>query len=268
MNVSYFLKRMFLIIILVYFCYGAYFLLAQRSFIYYPDYPTRSDFYDCLIFADSDKVDMGGTRAYYKHVGEKIVVVYHGNAGSACDREYFKSIFENAGYSYLFVEYTGYGGDGKKPSRAALLKDAENVIVFLKTKEHKETALLTESIGAGVASYHASLMPPNKMIFIAPFDNLANVAKAHFPFYLYPMTLWAKFSKENFDNGSLLQNYEGELTIIHGTEDHIIPLKYGRSLYEKAPMLNKRFVAIEGAGHNDIYGFERTWETINAFLLQ
>ncbi len=259
-------KSILLIIALFYVGYGAYFLLAQRSMLYHPNFPTKGDFHNCPAFDDSEKVNMNGTRAYYKHAGESIVVMYGGNAGSACDRSYLKVVFDNAGHSYLFVEYAGYGGDTKKPSRKLLLKDAENVVSFLKEKEYKRTILFAESIGTGVASYHASLLPPDKMIFIAPFDKLSNVAKSHFPFSLYPMNIMAKFSTENFDNIPHLLEYRGALTIIHGTKDRIIPIKHGKALFEKVPTENKNFVAIEGAGHNDIYNFDEMWHAVNEAL--
>ena len=261
-----FFKKMLWIIILVYIGYGAYLFVAQKSIIYYPDFPEKSDFFNCPAFADAEKVDMDGTRAYYKHAGERIAVVYHGNAGSACDRDYLKSYFEKAGYSYLFVEYAGYGGDGEKPSKKLLLKDAENVISFLKAKNYTETILFTESIGAGVASYHVSLLSPNKILFIAPFDSLASMAKSHFPFSLYPMRLLAKFSKENYDNIPLLQQYKGELMIIHGTKDRIIPIKYGKALFDKVSTQDKKFIAIKDAGHNDIYNFDELRSAIVDFL--
>jgi len=260
------MKKMFWIFILVYIGYGAYIFMAQRSIIYYPNFPVKSDFHNCPAFEDSEKLNIDGTRAYHKNIGEKIVVVYHGNAGSACDRDYFKSIFEKAGYSYIFVEYAGYGGDGNKPSRELLLKDTENIVSFLETKNYKETAIITESIGAGVASYHVSLLPPDRMLFIAPFDSLMNVARSHFPFYLYPTSFMSKFSKENYDNVPLLQNYNGILTVIHGTKDRIIPLKYGKALFDKTTTSSKEFIAVEGAGHNNIYNFKKMWEIIENFL--
>lgn len=257
---------MFWTIILVYIGFGVYLFIAQRSIIYYPNFLTESNFYNCPAFDDSEKLNINGTRAYYKHTGERIVIIYHGNAGSACDRDYLKSAIENAGYSYLFVEYTGYGGDGNKPSREVLLKDAENTISFLREKNYKETVLFSESIGAGVASYHASLLPPNKMILISPFDSLANIAKSKFPFYVYPVLLMTKFSKENYDNIPLLQSYEGDLLVIHGAKDDMIPLRLGRALYDKVPTSNKKFISIEDAGHNDIYNFDKTWNEISRFL--
>lgn len=258
--------KMLWVIVLVYIGYGAYLFFAQSSIIYYPNFPTKSDFNNCPAFSDAEKVDMNGTRAYYKHVGEKIAVVYHGNAGSACDRDYLKNVFKDAGYSYLFVEYAGYGGDNKNPSRELIFKDVENVVAFLQEKNYKEVSIITESIGAGAASHHASLLPPDNMLFIAPFDSLANVARSHFPFFLYPKVIMEKFSKENYDNVPLLQKYEGGLTIVHGTKDRIIPIKHGKALFEKVSTQDKQFIEVDGAGHNNIYGFKELWNVISSFL--
>ncbi len=162
------------------------------------------------------------------------------------------------------MEYAGYGGDEKKPSRNLLFRDAENIVSFLKTKNYAQTLLFAESIGSGVASYHTTLMPVDRMIFIAPFDSLVNVAKSKFP--IYPMFLLEKFSEENYDNLALLRNYAGELRIIHGTKDNVIPLKRGRALFNKINIPNKEFVAIDGAGHNDIYSYKKTWDSISDSL--
>jgi pimeloyl-ACP methyl ester carboxylesterase len=261
-------KKLFLIFFLAYIGYGAYLFFSQRGLIYYPNYPARSDFYDCPAFADAEKVDVNGTRAYYKPADEKVAVVYHGNAGSACDRSYLRSVFERAGYAYLFVEYAGYAGDMRKPSRALLLKDAENVIAFLEAKNYRKVTLFTESIGVGVASYHASLSPPDQMLFMTPFDSLANVAKSHFPFSVYPVSFMLRFSGENYENMAHLQNYQGRLMVIHGAKDSVIPIKLGRALFDTMRAPDKKFITIDDAGHNDIYHFERVWEGIDGFLNQ
>jgi fermentation-respiration switch protein FrsA (DUF1100 family) len=55
--------------------------------------------------------------------------------------------------------------------------------------------------------------------------------------------------------------------IIHGTDDHLIPIWHGKKLYEVAPEPKAR-LWIEGAGHND-YAYvakERYAETIVAFI--
>ncbi|MFC1756459.1 hypothetical protein ACFLY1_00730, partial [Patescibacteria group bacterium] len=73
------------------------------------------DFKSCTFFQDSQKINIGGTRAYYKENSKKLILFYHGNAGSACDRSFLRDEFQKLGYSYIFVEYTGYSNDSRKP---------------------------------------------------------------------------------------------------------------------------------------------------------
>ncbi len=258
-----YIKEILLIGLLVYLVFGALIFISHRSMIYHPNLK-RSDFYDCPAFDDSEKINTNGTRAYYKHISNRIVVVYNGNAGSACDRSHLKSVFEENEYSYLFVEYAGYGGDEKKPSRELLFRDVENIVSFLKTKNYERIMLFAESIGSGVASYHTTLMSIDRILFVAPFDSLVNVAKTKFP--VYPMFLLAKLSNENYDNVALLRDYTGDLRIIHGSKDNVIPFKRGKALFENIDISNKEFIIIDGAGHNDIYDFEKTWKSISDFL--
>ena len=257
------IKRILYISLLVYLVIGVLILIFHRSMIYHPNL-VQGNFYDCPAFDDSEKINTNGTRAYYKHTSNRIVVVYNGNAGSACDRSHLKSVFEENEYSYLFVEYAGYAGDQQKPSRELLFRDAENIVAFLKTKHYTQTLLFAESVGTGVASYHATLVPIDRMLFIAPFDSLVNVAQTKFP--VYPMFLLEKLSKENYDNVALLRGYTGDLRIIHGTKDNVVPLKHGKALFENINISNKEFIIIDGAGHNDIYHFEKTSKSISDFL--
>lgn len=152
----------------------------------------------------------------------------------------------------------------KNPSRELLFKDAENIVSFLKTKNYAQTMLFAESIGSGVASYHATLTPVDRMLFIAPFDSLVNLAQTKLP--VYPMSLLEKVSNENYDNLELLREYTGELRIIHGAKDNVIPLSRGKALFENVNIPEKDFIIIDGAGHNDIYNFENTWKSIADFL--
>lgn len=258
-----YVKKILLIGLLFYLGFGAFIFIAHRSMIYFPNH-ARGNFRDCPAFDQSDQIVANGTRAYYKHTHDRIIVVYHGNAGSACDRSFLKSVFSDHGYSYLFVEYAGYGGDEKTPSRELLFQDTENIVSFLKGKNYSQTLLFAESIGSGVASYHATLMSIDRLLFIAPFDSLVSVAQTRFP--VYPMFLLEKFSNENYDNLATLRDFTGDLRIIHGTKDGVIPFEHGKALFENINTSSKEFILIEGAGHNDIYDFEKTWKSISDFL--
>ena len=85
-------------------------------------------------------------------------------------------------------------------------------------------------------------------------------------FLVYPKFLLEKFSKEKYDNLALLRDYKGDLRIIHGARDKVIPFKHGKALFENVDIPNKEFIVIDEAGHNDIYNFEKTWKSISDVL--
>ncbi len=260
------IKRILFMAILVYVGFGLVIFITHRGMIYHPNL-ISSDFYNCPAFADSEQININGTRAYYKSNNEiNIIVVYNGNAGSACDRAYLRGVFEEHNYSFLFVEYSGYGGDDRTPSRELLFNDAKNIVEFLQTKKYENTFIFAESLGSGVASFHSTLMNIEGMIFITPFDSLINVAKGIFP--MYPMFLLEKISDENYDNIKMLQNFQGELLIIHGTEDRVVNFKHGKALYHGVNTDNKKFVPIIGADHNNLYNFNEVWQSISNFLYE
>ena len=48
---------------------------------------------------------------------------------------------------------------------------------------------------------------------------------------------------QNFNSGKYLKNYEGPLTIFHGTNDDVIPMHHSKKLYDSVPSnLKKRFI--------------------------
>ena len=54
-----------------------------------------------------------------------------------------------------------------------------------------------------------------------------------------------------FPNLKRIGKIKCPLTIIHGTDDSIIPFSQGKELFGLAPG-PKQFVAVEGADHNDL----------------
>ena len=245
-----------LLILAVYILYGLFLYMFQSNFIYFPD---KQDFNECSGFSDAEKVNVNGTRLYYKHNTDKLLVFYHGNAGSACDRSYVKDQFEKMNYSYIFVEYAGYSNDARKPSKELILQDVENTISFIKKKKFSEIVLAGESIGTGPVSYHASLTKPDKIVLMAPFTRMSDVARKHYA--IYPIKL---LLRNEYDNERWLQSTSSNILIIHGSKDNVVPIKLSKKLSQSVK--NAKHITIDGAGHNDLYDYEEMWKSIHNFL--
>lgn len=255
------LKIIILGFVTLYFGVGLILFIFQKSLVYFPD---NQDFNTCSFFEDSEKINIDGTRMYYKKNSDKLVVFYHGNAGSACARTYLKKKFEKLGLSYIFVEYAGYSSDTNKPTKKLLLKDVEKVNQFLIDKDFSQITVMGESLGTALAIYHSTIMDVDKLLLISPFFSMAEVASNNFR--IYPISL---LLRENYDNGKWIENSKTKsLEIIHGNIDEIIPIEQSKKLYNKVFIANKKYIEVIGANHNDIYGFDETNKNINQFLVE
>lgn len=241
-----------------YFVYGAYLVFRQERIIYQP---TPQNFSVCSGLARAEKITHQGTRMYFKDNGPRVAVLYHGNYGSACDRAFYAGIFEEAGYSYLLPEYAGYSSDTVSPTHMLLKKDVEHTVDFLRTKKFSEVVVVGESIGDSFAAYHASLLPPQKLLLISSFKDLAAIARAHF--WYYPTSLLVK---NPFDNVASLEKFSGEVRLIHGDKDDIIPLALGQEFFKDIATTRKEMMIIKDAGHNDLFAFPETFQAIGGFL--
>ncbi|MCU0653450.1 MAG: alpha/beta hydrolase [Candidatus Pacebacteria bacterium] len=241
-------KIIFVILAVVYVAFGAALFASQKEIIYRPD---RQDFTACANFADSEKLNLNGTRAYYKKNSGDLVVFYHGNAGSACDMAFLKDIFEKNGLSYIFVEYAGYSSDERKPSKTLLMKDAENVNEFIKNGDFAEITVMGHSLGAALAVYHSSMANIDKLLLVAPFCSMADLAQRDY--YFYPVR---SMLTENYDSGSLIAASRAKsIEIIHGTDDESIPFEQSEKLFSKIKNNDKRLIKVARAHHNDIWNF-------------
>ena len=104
-------KFKYLIIILIVILVIYYFFNSIAMYMNVTDYiyfPNEQDFNNCPGFSDSEKKEHQGTRFYYTENSDKLLIFYHGNAGSACDRAFIKDQFKQMGYSTIFVEYAGF----------------------------------------------------------------------------------------------------------------------------------------------------------------
>lgn len=232
---------------LTYVLFAVVLYVRQDQMFYFPDHTPLAD---CPDLLDAELVNMSGTRGYFFQNGTstKLAVLYHGNAARACDRAFYRTPIEHAGYSWLFVEYAGFAGDGKTPTTEAVLSDVAHVHEWVKTRAPTALALIGESIGSGPASFHSSLLPGHTLILIAPLDRLSLRAGEIYPFYPIALML-----KNDFDNITWAKS-ASRVLIVHGEADTIIPIEHGKNLFAQLPQIDKKFVALPGLDHNDTFG--------------
>ncbi len=244
--------------LLTYVLLGALLYVRQDGMIYFPD---QTPFADCDDLSRAERIDMGGTRGYFFQNGTstKLAVIYHGNAGRACDRAYYQAALTHAGYSWLIVEYTGYAGDGAKPTTSTVLDDVTRVSAWIDKQNFLSVAVIGESIGVIPSSYHAHLGKVDKLVLITPFESLGSVAEDYYP--VYPTSFMIRHNKSNSEWASSAKN----VLVIYGTQDTLIPPAHAMELFAALSQGNKQLLAINGE-HNDVPAFGETQISIMGFL--
>jgi len=251
--------RVLVTILVLYVAAGMLLFFYQKKVIYQPG---EQSFEDCAPLEKYEKIAYNGTRFYLKQQSDEAIVFYHGNGGSACGRsERLAPLFESSGKSVLFVEYAGYAGEKRQTSKKLILQDVKNVVNFLNQNNYKNITIVGESIGTGAASYHSFLQSPERMILISPFTSIKDIATS--TFYMFPTSI---ILTEDYTNDIWLNEYSKELLIIHGKEDKAISPALSKRLFENVPSLNKTYIEVDGATHNDLYSFDEVMEKMKEFI--
>lgn len=182
------------------------------------------------------------------------VLILHGNAGCALDRNYLaQPIHEAADMNVYVLEYPGYGARAGFPCKSSLIAAADEAFELLPTNELKY--VVGESLGTGVAAALAGKHPAEVagVALFAPYSNLAAVAQKHFPFLPAYFLLLDRFNPLHS-----LQSYHGPVEFIIAGADEVIPPSFGRKLFASynGP---KEMQVIAGAHHNEITGQTANW---------
>ena len=236
--------------------------LAQDSLIFHPQ---RLPETQRLAVARKPQVESvfidahDGTRLHAWHVkGERLIMYFGGNAEEV-SWMLDAAARRTPGTGWLLVDYRGYGASGGSPSEKALVADA--LLWHDRIKPgYEKIYTFGRSLGSGVAVQLAAQRPLAGVILVAPFDSLVEVGKRHYPFLPVGWML-----KHRFDSVALAPQIGAPLLCVVAMDDAIIPVEHAKRLHDAwgGP---KRWVALEGAGHNSTDNAANYWTSIVAFL--
>ncbi|MEM1026161.1 MAG: alpha/beta hydrolase [Myxococcota bacterium] len=226
--------------------------VLQRRLIYFPDpsvpgLPSvdREAGLKEVFFDSGDGVQL---RAWHNPAlpGAATVLILHGNGGHRGGRLDLIRHLLGLQLGVFALDYRGYGGSAGTPSESGLYTDAKAAVDWLESRGFDRLVYFGESLGTGVAVELALRRPPSKLVLQAPFDSLAAVGARAYPFLPVDWIL-----RDRFASLEKIDRVEASLLILHGVDDRIVPIAHGRRLFDQARE-PKRFIAIEGAGHNDL----------------
>jgi hypothetical protein len=180
--------------------------------------------------------------------GRPVIAYLHGNGGHIGYRAGRLRWFARNGYGVLMVEYRGYGGNPGTPSEAGLIADGAAALDFLDGEGIAPNRLVIygESLGSGIAVPLAAQREVASLILEAPFTSVAEVAQYHYSFM--PASALVR---DRFDSLARIGDVKAPILILLGERDRVVPLRFGRALFDAAPEPKELWLAQE-AGHEDL----------------
>jgi pimeloyl-ACP methyl ester carboxylesterase len=187
----------------------------------------------------------------------RLWVLFPGNGSLALDWLNFLDPPPDPRDGFLLIDYPGYGDCQGFASPDHIQESAEAAFGSLAQSLHTEPGvleaklnLLCLSIGCATGLNFAVRHPVDRIILVAPFTTLRQMARRVVGWPLCYLLM------HNFDNGDRLTELAARanpprVTIFHGDADQTIPMAMGRQLAGLHPGMIT-FHAVPGAGHNTV----------------
>jgi fermentation-respiration switch protein FrsA (DUF1100 family) len=225
----------------------------QRNLLYFPG-PGRPELGDLaalgvreITLKTADEVSL---LSWYlpPRDGHPVIAYFHGNGGHIGYRAERLRGFARHGYGVLMAEYRGYGGNPGTPSEAGLVADGAAALDFLAAEGIAPCRIVIygESLGSGVAVPLAAERKVAGLILEAPFTSVAEVAQYHYSFI--PASALVR---DRFDSLARIGDVRAPILVLHGERDRVVPVRFGRALFDAAPEPKELWLARE-AGHEDL----------------
>jgi uncharacterized protein len=180
--------------------------------------------------------------------GRSVVIFFPGNGDFLAGRVgWFRDIVAD-GTGLVAVSYRGYAGSSGHPSEQGLLQDAAAAYAFTTARYAADRIVVWGfSLGTGVAVALAADQPVGKLILEAPYSSTVDVAAS-----LLRIVPVRWLMADQFRSDRRIARVNGPVLIMHGEQDHAIPIAFGERLFALARE-PKQFVRFPEGGHDNLH---------------
>lgn len=193
--------------------------------------------------------------------GMPTILYLHGNNCNLSNRLERVSGFLDDGYGLMMLSFRGYGLSTGRPSETNNVNDALMAYDALLNNGVAGGNIIVygESLGSGVAVQLAANRPIGTLVLEAPYTSLRDLVRHRLrviPAYTFLM--------DEYNSVEHIKKVTAPLLIVHSLADDIVPIAFGRWLFEAATG-PKEFLRIRGAGHSGLFR-AGAWLKIRAFI--
>ncbi len=232
------------------------------------DGPVPTGAQDHIIKAD-DGTDLGA-RFYLAGPESPHILYFHGNGEIAADYDDLAPLYVGWGFSFLAVDFRGYGKSGGSPTISSMLSDARAIFRQVKHWMDQEGRagdlwVIGRSLGSATALEVADAFGKDfsGLIIESGFAQTESLLEI-----LGINTQDMGEIPDGISNLAKIAGYKGPTLVIHAEYDHILALPHGEALFKEAGGEDKEFYLVKGANHNDIYARDLNgyMNTVSTFI--
>jgi fermentation-respiration switch protein FrsA (DUF1100 family) len=179
------------------------------------------------------------------------VLLCHGNGENVAQSSGYigRNVQQTLNANVLVFDYHGFGKVGGVPNEQAVKEDAEAALGFLCERfsiQPSDVIVVGHSIGGGPAIHLAATKGCRGLVVQRTFSSLPDVAQSMY--WWLPVRY---LMSNEFNSAETIKNYDGPFLQSHGELDRLIPIEFGRKLFESCPSTTKEFFAVPQMGHLD-----------------
>jgi uncharacterized protein len=236
-------------------------------------YPRRDPQPDDTIALYPIEVEHGVSivcRFYPAARGIATILYFHGNGETAGDYDLVSSLYTSLGINLFVADYRGYGLSSGEPTISHILQDAHPIYDRLKEVLQERghggaLFVMGRSLGSAPAIELAFRLQDavKGLIIESGFSDAFRLLG----YIGLPITV-PQQRLVGFPNGMRMRSMRIPTLLIHGAEDHLIPLREAEELLQLCAAEEKRLVVIPRADHNTLMmvGRERYFQAIEEFI--
>lgn len=243
----------------------------KNKFAFYPDQKSEIDSAELPSYIKKHTFSTQDGKVLesfmFKHTEpskKKTILYFHGNAGNLYHRFGYCQTLWKMGYNVFIISCRGYAQSTGSPTEKGIYIDGESAYQYLINTiglKSSDIIILGRSIGSTVAIHTAMEKDIFGVILITPLSSGYDMAKQMVPSV-------ASIAKKSFENHKKINDINGKILIIHGTDDEVTPFYMGQQLYDEFDG-EKEFITIKGGRHNDLQDVDSVmfWGAIDKFKL-
>lgn len=226
--------------------------LFQENFIFFPEklsgdhrFQFNQRFQEKFIATKEGKKIHG--LLFTADSSKGLVFFLHGNAGSLDSWGGIAGTYLKYDYDVFILDYGGYGkSEGRIRSEKQFYDDVQTCYDHLK-KSYEERNIIVAgySIGTGPAAYLAAHNGPQLLLLHAPYYNLPDLMRQHYP--IIPTFLL----KYKFKTNEFITRCKMPVIVFHGDADRVIPLRSSLKLQQLFKQ-GDDLIVLKNQGHNGI----------------